>query len=337
MLRHSTVAWQSQRMNRSMNRRALLLGLPLTLALPRFARAADFSSFLASLQAHAAAEGIPSSIIEAATGRLVPNQAVLRLDHHQPEFTETWAVYSSHVLNQIRIDAGARKSEEMRHLFAAVTSRFGVAAAPLLGIWGIETNYGTTQGDFNVIDALTTLAWDRNSHYFASEVISALRIITRGDAPAPQLVGSYAGAMGQPQFMPSVYLSTAISFSGQGRPNIWSSDADSIASIANYLAKAGWVPEEPSSEPVLVPPSLDVAITGRENIRTVGYWREQGVRHLPGAHRLPAHMPAALLLPDGAGGQAFLVFRNFDVIRRYNASDFYALAVGALGRMALDA
>jgi membrane-bound lytic murein transglycosylase B len=320
-----------------MDRRALLIGLPFTLALPRFARAADFSTFLASLQARAAAAGIPSSIIEAATGQLVPNQTVLRLDHHQPEFTETWATYSSHVLNQARIDAGTRKSEEMRDLFAAVTSRFGVSAAPLLGIWGIETNYGTTQGDFNVIDALTTLAWDRNSRYFGSEVISALRIIAQGDAPAPQLIGSYAGAMGQPQFMPSVYLSTAISFSGEGRPDIWSSDADSIASIANYLTKAGWVPEEPSSEPVLVPPSLDVTMTGRENIRTIGYWRAQGVRRLPDGHDLPEDMPAALLLPDGAGGQAFLLFRNFFVIRRYNASDFYALAVGALGRMATDA
>jgi membrane-bound lytic murein transglycosylase B len=333
MLRHSAMAWQC----RSMNRRALLLGLPFTLALPRFARAADFSTFLASLQARAAAEGIPSSVIEAATGHLVPNQTVLRLDHHQPEFTETWAVYSSHVLNPARIQAGERKSEEMRDLFAAVTSRFGVAAGPLLGIWGIETNYGASQGDFNVIDALTTLAWDRNSHYFGSEVISALRIIARGDAPAPQLIGSYAGAMGQPQFMPSVYLSTAISFSGEGRPNIWSSDADSVASIANYLAKAGWVADEPSSEPVLVPPSLDVAMTGRETIRTIGYWRDQGVQRLPDARYLPGDMPAALLLPDGAGGQAFLLFRNFYVIRRYNPSDFYALAVGALGSMALDA
>jgi len=238
------------------------------------------------------------------------------------------------VLNQTRIEAGVRKSEEMRNLFAAVTSRFGVSAAPLLGIWGIETNYGTTQGDFNVIDALTTLAWDRNSHYFGNEVISALRIIAKGDAPAPELIGSYAGAMGQPQFMPSVYLSTAISFSGDGRPDIWSSDADSLASIANYLAKAGWVPEEPSSEPVLAPSSLDVTMTGRENVRTVGYWRAQGVQRLPDAHYLPEDMPAALLLPDGAGGQAFLVFRNFNAIRHYNPSDFYALAVGALGRMA---
>jgi membrane-bound lytic murein transglycosylase B len=320
-----------------MNRRALLTGLSFTLALPRFARAADFPTFLAALRARAAAAGIPPAVIATATGSLVPNQTVLRLDHNQPEFTQTWAVYSSHVLNQTRIETGARKSAEARNLFAAVTSRFGVSAGPLLGIWGIETNYGATQGSFNVIDALTTLAWDRNSHYFSNEVISALRIIAAGDAPVRRLVGSYAGAMGQPQFMPSVYLSTAVSFSGAGQPDIWSSDADSIASMANYLAKAGWAPGEPSSEPVLAPSSIDVAMTGRETIRTVGYWRAQGVQRLPGMHYLPEDMPAALLLPDGAGGQAFLVFRNFHVIRKYNASDYYALAVGALGRMVLSA
>jgi membrane-bound lytic murein transglycosylase B len=163
-----------------------------------------------------------------------------------------------------------------------------------------------------------------------------MRIIANGDAPADKLIGSYAGAMGQPQFMPSVYLSTAVSFSGSGTPDIWSSDADTLASMANYLAKAGWRPGEPSSEPVLAPPALDLAITGRQNVRSIAYWERLGVDRLPGAMALPATMPAALLLPDGAGGQAFLVYPNFRVIRRYNASDYYALAVGALGRLALS-
>jgi membrane-bound lytic murein transglycosylase B len=222
-------------------------------------------------------------------------------------------------------------------LLAAVTSRFGVGAIPLLGIWGIETNYGTTQGDFNVIDALTTLAWDRNSRFFAGQVIDAMRIVANGDAPGQNLIGSYAGAMGQPQFMPSVYLSTAISFSGSGQPDIWGSDADTLASMGNYLAKAGWRSGQPSSEPVLCPSSINAALTGRENVQTLGYWLAQGVQRLPGALTLPGSMPAALLLPDGAGGQAFLVYENFSVIRRYNASDYYALAVGALGRMILSA
>jgi membrane-bound lytic murein transglycosylase B len=139
--------------------------------------------------------------------------------------------------------------------------------------------------------------------------------------------------MGQPQFMPSVYLSTAISFAGTGTPDIWSSDSDTLASMGNYLAKAGWVPGQPSSEPVLAPPGM----AGGKHFRTIDYWVGQGVQRLPGAANLPGTTPAGLLLPDGPGGEAFLIYQNFRVIRRYNASDYYALAVGALGRMILAA
>jgi membrane-bound lytic murein transglycosylase B len=315
----------------AMHRRTLLSALAASLALPTMARATDFASFLAALQARAAAAGIPNSVIAATTANLTPNADVLRLDRHQPEFTETWATYSSHVLNQGRIQEGVNALRNNENLLAAVTSRFGVGAGPLLGIWGIETNYGTTQGDFNVIDALTTLAWDRNSSFFA------MRIVAFGDAPAQTLIGSYAGAMGQPQFMPSVYLSTAITFSGSGTPDIWHSDADTLASMANYLAKAGWRPGQPSSEPVLAPPNLNPALTGRANARSLDNWAALGVQRLPGAEDLPGSTQAAILRPDGPAGEAFLVYANFRVIRCYNASDYYALAVGALGRMILAA
>jgi membrane-bound lytic murein transglycosylase B len=319
-----------------MDRRALLAALPALALLPRGARAVDFAAYLAELQARAARDGIPEAIIQQTTANLVPNQDVLQLDAHQPEFTLTWAQYSSRVLNAARIAQGRAKAAASRDLLAAVTSRYGVSAGPLLGIWGIETNYGTTQGDFDVIDALTTLAWSRDNAWFGGQVISAMRIIANGDAPAQKLIGSYAGAMGQPQFMPSVYLSTAVSFTGTGTPDIWSSDADTLASMGNYLAKAGWRPGEPSSEPVLAPPGINPALTGREFMRSIGYWENQGVMRLPSAIPLPGDTAAALLLPDGPGGQAFLVYANFRVIRRYNASDFYALAVGALGRLALS-
>jgi membrane-bound lytic murein transglycosylase B len=316
-----------------MNRRSMLATMTAAGLLPATARAADFQSFLARLQARAAASGIPESVIAETTGHLVPNADVIKFDHHQPEFTMSWAVFSSRVLNEARVSEGRTKYQGSTSLIAAITSRFGVPAGPLMGIWGVETNYGATQGDFGVIDALATLAWNRNSAYFASEVIDAMRIIARGYAPAEKLLGSFAGAMGQPQFMPSVYLSTAVSFAGIGQPDIWGNDADSLASIANYLGKAGWQPGLPSSEPVLVPPDLDVAGTGREAIRTIGYWTAAGVARLPGADDLPDATPAALLLPDGKGGQAFLIYANFHAIRAYNPSDFYALCVGALGRM----
>ncbi len=319
-----------------MKRRLLLAASPAATLLPKLAGAEDFNSFLARLQARAAAAGIPASVISSTTAGLVPNADVLRLDQHQPEFTLTWAQYSTRVLNATRVAAGKAKARSADSLLLAVTGRFGVGAVPLLGIWGIETNYGTSQGDFSVIDALTTLAWDRQSSYFAGQVISAMRIIANGDAPADRLIGSYAGAMGQPQFMPSVYLTTAIAYSGGGRPDIWTSDADSVASMANYLAKAGWQSGMPASEPVAAPPGLDTNATGRDNVQTIGYWKRLGVQRLPGAMHLPDSTPAALLLPDGAGGQAFLIYSNFKVIRRYNASDYYALAVGALGRLAIS-
>jgi len=320
-----------------MLRRTILAAGPAAAFLPAWAQASDFNRFLAALQARAAADGIPEAIIQSTTSGLVPNTDVLQLDRHQPEFTLTWAEYSARVLNAGRVSQGRVTAQSSASILAAVTSRYGVDAGPLLGIWGIETNYGTTQGDFDVIDALTTLAWDRNSSFFAGEVIAAMRIIADGDAPAEKLIGSFAGAMGQPQFMPSVYLSTAVSFTGTGTPDIWSSDADTLASMANYLLRAGWQPGQPSSEPVLAPSSIDVSMTGREWVRTIGYWESLGVQRLPGGPDLPASMSAALLLPDGAGGQAFLVYRNFRVIRRYNPSDYYALAVGALGRLALQA
>lgn len=320
-----------------MLRRMMLAGLGGALALPKASWAAEsFPAFLAQLQARARAAGIPNSVVQASTANLVPNQKVLKLDHHQPEFTLTWAQYSSRVLSQTRIATGQQKYAENHSLFAAITSRYGISTSVMLGIWGLETNFGANQGDFNVIDALTTLAWDRQSNYFGNETIKAMKIVAMGDAPVSNLLGSYAGAMGQPQFMPSTYLTTAVSFSGSGAPDIWHSNADALASMANYLAKAHWRADEPSSEAVLAPPSINTALTGRENMQTIGYWERLGVQRLPGAAPLPSSMPAALLLPDGAGGQAFLVFQNFTSIRRYNPSDFYALAVGALGRMILS-
>lgn len=317
-----------------MLRRSLITSLALAPALPRVAWAGGFGSFLRNLKARALAAGIPGAIVQQALANLTPNATVLKLDKHQPEFTETWATYSSHVLSATRIANGQTKYAGTQNLLAAITSRFGVAAGALLGIWGLETNYGATQGDFNVIDALATLAWDRDSHFFAGEAISAMRIIANGDAPDSALIGSYAGAMGQPQFMPSVYLSTAVSFSGDGAPDIWTSDADSLASMANYLAKAGWRTGEPSSEPVYAKLS-SAAGTGRENVRTLSYWQSFGVQRLPGAAPLPADFPTALLLPDGPGGAAFFIYPNFAAIRRYNPSDYYALATAALGRSIL--
>lgn len=316
-----------------MLRRTILAGLGSALVLPsRGLAQGSFDAFLGQLRARALAVGIPDSVVSATTSGLVPNQRVLELDHHQPEFTLTWAEYSSRVLSQTRIANGRQKYADVQGLMAAITSRYGVSAPVMLGIWGLETNFGTNQGDFNVIDALATLSWERGSRYFGGEAIKAMKIVALGDTSVANLLGSYAGAMGQPQFMPSTYLSTAVSFYGRGAPDIWNSDADALASMANYLAKAGWQDGAPASETVLLSSGPDVGQTGRTFVQTIGYWQRLGVERLPGAAPLSVDTPAALLLPDGLQGQAFLVYQNFNVIRRYNPSDFYALAVSALGR-----
>ncbi|HET9147199.1 MAG TPA: lytic murein transglycosylase [Acetobacteraceae bacterium] len=319
-----------------MHRRTLLARLPLLAAplaapvIPR-AFAADFGGFLAGLRSRAIAKGIPPAIANAALAGMTPNAEVIHADQHQPEFTLTWAQYSARVVTPARIAKGQTKFAAVRNILASIVAQYGVSAEPILGIWGIETNYGGFQGDFQVINALATLAYFRTSTYFANEAIAAMRIAARGDAPLPQLTGSWAGAMGQPQFMPSVYLSTAVSFTGNGRPDIWNSDADALASIANYLRKAGWVAGLPSSEPVLIPGNFNTFLAGRDHRFSLARWQALGVRRLANAKPLPGSTPASLLLPDGPSGAAYLVYGNFLAIRRYNPSDLYALAVGELG------
>ncbi len=317
-----------------MQRRLFIASLPLAAPFAA-ASAANFSGFLAALHSRALRQGVPPRIADAALTGLSPNAEVMKLDQHQPEFTLTWAQYSARVVNAKRIGEGKARLASVRTILGNVTRQYGVAAEPMLGIWGIETNYGGFQGDFQVIDALATLAYFRASPYFGGEAISAMKIAAKGDAPLPNLIGSWAGAMGQPQFMPSVYLSTAVSYNGTGRPDIWNSDADALASIGNYLRKAGWVAGLPSSETVLLPSNFNTFLTGRDHRMALERWIAMGVRRLAGAKPLPPSTEASLLLPDGPQGAAYLAYANFNAIRRYNPSDLYSLAVGELGRVIL--
>ena len=206
-----------------------------------------------------------------------------------------------------------------------------------MGIWGIESAFGSNKGNYRLVEALTTLAWEgRRASYFRKELINALRILDSGDVSAGRMTSGWAGAMGQPQFMPSSYLSYAVDFDGDGRRDIWDSRADVFGSIANYLARSGWRTGEPWGQPVRVPPSLSPAIAGRDRKRSLGAWSELGVRRADGTAFGRSDVDGALLLPDGiAPGHGFMVYRNFNAIRRYNPSDFYALAVGLLGDAAL--
>jgi membrane-bound lytic murein transglycosylase B len=181
-----------------------------------------------------------------------------------------------------------------------------------------------------VIEALATLAWDgRRASFFRAELLAALKILDHGDVAAASMTGSYAGAMGQPQFMPSSYLRYAVDFEGHGRRDIWTSKADVLGSIANYLAQFGWRNGESWGQAVAAPLGLNAP--GREDKRTLLQWAAQGVRPISGSWAAPGGTLAGLVAPDGAGGQTFVVFGNFAAIRHYNPSDYYAIAVGLIG------
>lgn len=315
-------------------RRLLLPAIPLALANPALvARAApdDFGAFLAGVRAEARRSGISAPTLDRALADVRPNQKVLDKISHPPEFTMTWAEYRAMLVTDQRIENGRDAYRANAALFRAVEARYGVPARIIVGIWGLESSYGTKTGDYRVVEALATLAWDsKRRPFFRSELMAALRIIEHGDIAPGRMTGSYAGAMGQPQFMPTSFLRFAVDFQGNGRRDIWTSTPDVLASIANYLARSGWVPGESWGMPVAVPPGIDPALAGRDNRRPLAAWRALGLRARDG-RALAGEQDAALVLPDGAGGEGFLVFPNFNAIRRYNPSDFYALVVGLIG------
>ena len=316
-----------------LSRRALLVaaGASALPALPALA-ADSFPGFVASLRAEARRAGISEPTLDRSLAGLRPNAKVLELDRHQPEFTLTWDRYRATRLSDQRIANGRDAFRQSRPTLLAISNRFGVDPGVIVGIWGLESNYGGYTGGFGVVEALATLAWEgRRASFFRAELISAFRILDHGDVTPQRMTGSYAGAMGQPQFMPSSYQRFAVDFDGDGRRDIWDSRADVLASIANYLSRSGWRAGEPWGQPVRVPPSLDVARTGRENRRSLGEWMRMGVTRADGRPFSRNDVPAALVLPDGAGGEAFATYGNFNVIRRYNPSDYYALSVGLLG------
>ncbi len=262
-----------------------------------------FQSFLADLRAQARRAGIAQATLDRALAGLQPNQKVLDRDNHQPEFTLTWAKYRAMLITDQRIANGRAAYQQNRALFGRVRDVYGVDPGVILGIWGLESSFGTGMGDFHVIEALATLAWEgRRASFFRGELMAALHILDHGDVTPARMMGSYAGAMGQPQFMPSSYLRYAVDFEGTGKRDIWTSKPDVLASIANYLQHSGW--------------------------RAGAPWGVQVSVQQPG-------MAGRLVQPDGPGGESFVVFGNFDAIRRYNPSDYYALAVGLLGDAAV--
>jgi membrane-bound lytic murein transglycosylase B len=314
-----------------LSRRVLLSASLASLPLAGSLAAGGFAGFVSGFRAEALRAGIRPAVFNAAFAGVAPVPKILQLDHHQPEFTLTWAQYRQRVMPESRMQAAAANRQRHAATLSAVTSRFGVEPGVIMGIWGLESGFGAKTGGFGVVEALATLAYDgRRASYFRTELLNALRILNDGDIGPRAMTGSWAGAMGQPQFMPSSYLRYAVDFDGDGRRNIWTSLPDVFGSVGNYLAKCGWRSGEPWGQQVRIPQNF-AGSGDRDVARPLGAWMAQGVRRIDGTRFSRADVRGALVLPDGAGGEAFMVYPNFHVIRRYNPSDYYALAVGLLG------
>ncbi|KGE77781.1 lytic murein transglycosylase [Halomonas salina] len=256
---------------------------------------------------------------------------VIELDRRQPEFVRPIWEYLDGAVSASRVSTGRDRLDAYRRTAERAEDRYGVPAEVLVAIWGIESSYGGYQGEVSTLDALATLAYDGRRRDFArGELLAALRILEAGDVPAERMVGSWAGAMGHPQFLPSSYLAHAVDGDGDGRRDIWGSVPDALTSIAAYLAEAGWRAEERWGAEVVLPADFDYSLTGDTTRRSADDWAAAGVRPRAG-EALPTLGEAALIAPAGARGPAFLIGHNFRVIRRYNNATSYALAVATLG------
>ncbi|AFT68810.1 Lytic murein transglycosylase subfamily [Alloalcanivorax dieselolei B5] len=291
----------------------------------------DFRACLGELEQKAIEDGIDPQLVRQRIPALTLQTRVVELDRKQPEFTSSFADYYGRRVTTQRIKQGRELRRQHADLLAKVEAEYGVPAAYLLSFWGLETNYGGFYGNTPVLDALATLACEgRRGAFFTAELMNALRIVEEGAITVPQMEGSWAGAMGHVQFMPSTFLRYAVDGDGDGRRDLWHSLPDALSSAANFLNALGWRTGERWGREVWLPDQFDYGLAGLDESWPLSYWRERNVR-LPNGQPLPdAPMNASLLLPSGAQGPAFLVYENFRVIMGWNRSEAYALAVGRL-------
>lgn len=309
----------------------LAAGISVTMASTAFADA-KFESFIQSLWPKAKASGISRDVFDRAfAGITEPDPTVLKLANDQPEFTSTTSQYLGKAVTQIRIDSGQSMKSSQADLLAAIEKRYKVDRAVLLAIWGMESNFGRDKGQMSVMRSLATLLYSgRRKDYARNQYIAALKILQSGIVSADNFTGSWAGAMGHTQFVPTSYLSFAVDWTGDGKRDIWNSSQDALASTANYLAKAGWRNDRPWGWEVQLPAKFDRALIGRSNWRSVAEWAKLGLKPARGGNFGAVKADAFVMVPQGVQGPAFLVTRNFMAIMDYNQSHSYALAVGHL-------
>ncbi|MDW5444993.1 lytic murein transglycosylase [Polaromonas sp. SM01] len=291
-----------------------------------------FARWVSEFSATARAAGISDETLRLAFDDIHFIPRVTELDSAQPEFTRAVWDYLDSAVSAQRIVRGQDKLLQSRPAVDAAAARYGVPAEILAAIWGMESNYGSHVGNIPTIDALATLGFEgRREAWARTQLIAALKILQNGDIDRAQMIGSWAGAMGQTQFLPSNFLAYAVDADGDGRRDIWGSLPDVMASTANFLARSGWQAGQPWGMEVRLPPGFDYALADAATRQPASAWSELGVRSVDGAP-LPALHDSAILLPAGARGPAFIVGANFRTILRYNNSTSYALAVGLLSQ-----
>jgi len=313
--------------------RRAFIAAPLVAGLCHPARALasadDFAAFLAGVRRDAIAEGIRADVVDSALRRAQYLPHVIELDRQQPEHTMTLAGFLQKVITPEKIADGRAQLSENWPLLTEVYQRFRVQPRFVVALWGIESNFGKVTGNYAVISSLATLAYDgRRSTYFRPELIAALRIVDEGNINPDAMLGSWAGAMGQCQFMPTTFLNFAVDFDRDGRRDIWSDRADVLGSIANYLAQLGWRGDQGWGRSVTVPPNFDQRLTGLDIRHSTSDWSRMGVRSTDST-ALPA-TEASLVMPDGGDGPALLVYENFRAIMKWNKSTYFAASVGML-------
>ncbi|MEE8444796.1 MAG: lytic murein transglycosylase [Alphaproteobacteria bacterium] len=289
-----------------------------------------FEDWLADLKAEAAGTGIDRQTLAESLDGIAPIPRIIELDRNQPEFSLTFRQYVDRVAPASRIKRGRRLLAQNRTLLRAISADYGVPPQMIVALWGIESDFGRLTGGFQVIPALATLAYDgRRSKFFRRELLYALRIIDEGHISAAEMAGSWAGAMGQSQFMPSSFINFAVDRDGDGRKNIWTNRPDIMASAANLLVGGGWKAGRIWGRPVRLPKSFNFAVAGLDTRKKLSEWQALGIRRMDGRDLPKADMQASLILPDGPHS-AFLVYDNYRAILNWNRSHYFALTAGYL-------
>lgn len=290
-----------------------------------------FRRWIDGFRKRALARGISAATFDRAFANVQLNTYVLEKDRHQSEFTKTIWQYLDSAASPTRIANGRAAMRRYSRILNQIEARYGVDKSVVVAIWGLESAYGTHRGNIPIIEALATLAFDgRRGKFFEAQLIDALKILQHGDTTPAHMTGSWAGAMGHTQFIPSSYQAYAVDFRGDGKRDIWSDDpTDALASTAAYLHRFGWQKGQPWGVEISLPQGFNYALASRSVTKSAAEWRKLGVRAANGGV-LPNHGSGSVLLPAGAHGAAFMIYHNFGVIEHYNTADAYVIAVGYL-------